>query len=308
MRQATEIPNADLPSEQAEDSDQRRAQSREQLEQAARSLLTSEGWERWIELRRHNGLARYSFRNQMLLSLQMALRNGTPSYVAGYRWWAEHGYQVRKGEKSLRILGPIRRKVEDEATGNKVTRVVGFRDVAVFDRSQVDAGPGAVELAPPLEPVTGDSHVAQLEPLLTFASSIGLEVSFVHLEGVKGFFDPRDSRIVLDAGESPNARLRTLLHELAHALVTARGEVEGEALPFSYAEEEVVVECAGHVAAGAAGLDTSGEAVCYLAYWSSEDQLDTVQRAAEQIDSIARRLENAMGLHHEPSRVPSASD
>jgi len=39
---------------------QRRAHDRERLEQAARELLSSDGWRRWIEIRARNGLARYS--------------------------------------------------------------------------------------------------------------------------------------------------------------------------------------------------------------------------------------------------------
>jgi hypothetical protein len=39
----------------------RRAQDRERLEQAARQLLTSEGWQRWVRVRARNGLARYCF-------------------------------------------------------------------------------------------------------------------------------------------------------------------------------------------------------------------------------------------------------
>ncbi len=39
---------------------ERRAQDRLRLEQAARELLSSEGWRRWIEVRARNGLARYS--------------------------------------------------------------------------------------------------------------------------------------------------------------------------------------------------------------------------------------------------------
>jgi hypothetical protein len=38
---------------------QRRAQDRERFEQAARQLLSSDGWRRWIEIRSRNGLARY---------------------------------------------------------------------------------------------------------------------------------------------------------------------------------------------------------------------------------------------------------
>jgi hypothetical protein len=38
----------------------RRQADRERLEQAARALLSSDGWQRWIRVRATNGLARYS--------------------------------------------------------------------------------------------------------------------------------------------------------------------------------------------------------------------------------------------------------
>jgi hypothetical protein len=40
--------------------DARRQADRERLEQAARALLTSDGWQRWIRVRATNGLSRYS--------------------------------------------------------------------------------------------------------------------------------------------------------------------------------------------------------------------------------------------------------
>ena len=40
--------------------DARRHADRDRLEQAARDLLTSEGWQRWIRVRATNGLARYT--------------------------------------------------------------------------------------------------------------------------------------------------------------------------------------------------------------------------------------------------------
>lgn len=40
--------------------DARRKADRERIEQAARALLTSEGWQRWIRVRATNGLSRYS--------------------------------------------------------------------------------------------------------------------------------------------------------------------------------------------------------------------------------------------------------
>src|SRR5919205_675397 len=40
--------------------DARRKADRERIEQAARELLTTEGWQRWIKVRASNGLSRYS--------------------------------------------------------------------------------------------------------------------------------------------------------------------------------------------------------------------------------------------------------
>jgi hypothetical protein len=40
--------------------DARRQADRGRIEQAARALLTSDGWQRWIRVRATNGLSRYS--------------------------------------------------------------------------------------------------------------------------------------------------------------------------------------------------------------------------------------------------------
>ena len=110
----------------------------------------------------------------------------------------------------------------------------------------------------------------------------------------RGFFDPKRKLIRIRPERDANARLRTLLHEGAHALVAAAAAEDGEdAVKLSYAEEECVVETAGHVAAAALGLDTSGEAVPYVAGWGESGALEAVERAAALVDRIARRLEDA---------------
>ena len=40
--------------------EQRRAEDRERPQAAARALLDSDGWARWVRVRATNGLARYS--------------------------------------------------------------------------------------------------------------------------------------------------------------------------------------------------------------------------------------------------------
>ena len=48
----------------------RRQTDRERIERAARALLTSDGWQRWIRVRATNGLSRYSLRNQWLVAIE----------------------------------------------------------------------------------------------------------------------------------------------------------------------------------------------------------------------------------------------
>ena len=82
-----------------------RKADRERIEQAARALLTADGWQRWIRVRARNGLSRYSLGNQMILAIEAYRRGVTPTYVAGFRAWLQLNRVPRKGE-GIRILAP----------------------------------------------------------------------------------------------------------------------------------------------------------------------------------------------------------
>ena len=47
-----------VPAVEHAERDARRKSERERIEEPARALLTSEGWQRWIKVRASNGLAR----------------------------------------------------------------------------------------------------------------------------------------------------------------------------------------------------------------------------------------------------------
>src|SRR3954463_1953550 len=87
--------------------DARRRADRERVEHAARELLSSDGWKRWIRVRATNGLARYSLRNQWLIALEGHRRGGPPSTVAGFRASRALNRCVRRGERAIRILAPV---------------------------------------------------------------------------------------------------------------------------------------------------------------------------------------------------------
>ena len=57
----------------------------------------------------------------------------------------------------------------------------------------------------------------------------------------------------------------------------------------TYAEEEVVVECVSYSVCSTLGLDTAGSSVPYMTSWSKGEE---IERYAELIDRLARRLED----------------
>lgn len=273
---------------------QRRARDRERLEQAARELLSSEGWRRWIEIRARNGLARYSLGNQLLIALQAP----DACFVAGFHAWKDLGRRVSKGERGIRILAPMPVRDRDAEGDSSSGREDGenvrtlFKSVAVFDVAQTEALPGRelVALEPPSEPITGESHVYLLAPLERLASELGYAVEPRRLDGAAdGWCDATAKRIVVNAALPGNARVRVLVHEIAHALGVGYAD-RGRAR----ARAEVIVDAVTYVVLGSVGLDVSGETVPYIAGWGEGGELDAVHNDAETIDRIAKRIETAL--------------
>ncbi len=90
--------------------EQRREQDRQRLHEAARQLLTSEGWQRWITIRA-KGRARPA------LLEQPAPRRALPpgrNARGRVKAWLLMGYCVRAGEKAIRIIAPMPIKPQDE--------------------------------------------------------------------------------------------------------------------------------------------------------------------------------------------------
>jgi hypothetical protein len=269
----------------------RREADRQRIAHAARALLSSDGWQRWVAVRARNGLSRYSFSNQLLI----ALTKPEATYVAGFKAWLDLGYCVRKGERAIRIFAPLKVKERDSDTGEETGKtIVRFRLVSVFDRSQVDPLPSgeAVALAPPMQPIGGESHAHLLEPLIGFARELGFTVSVETISGsVGGWCDPAAKRIAVDSAEPGNAQVRTLIHELAHALGVDYAHYGRE-------RAEVIVDTVTFIVASSVGLDIGGESIPYIVGWGEDGALDAVTEFAQTIDTLARRIENAL----EPQR------
>src|SRR3954469_988568 len=116
--------------------EQRRAQDRQRLKDAAEQLVNHDRWQRWLRVRARGGLARLSLNNQLLVTL--ACPGAT--FVAGFRAWLKLGYCPVKGSKAIRIMAPMPVRERDPQTGEKTEEArVLFKAVSVFDREQVAA-------------------------------------------------------------------------------------------------------------------------------------------------------------------------
>lgn len=273
---------------------QRRAHDRERLEQAARDLLSSEGWRRWVRVRARNGLARYSLNNQLLIALQAP----DAQFVAGFHAWKDLGRRVSKGQRGIRILAPIPlRAREDDPQPTAVGTPASddrprtlFKSVAVFDVSQTEplAGHDPVALEPEREPITGDSHAHLLGPLTALAAQLHFHVEHRALDrGADGWYDAKAKLIVVNRCLPANAQVRVLVHEIAHALGIGYAD-RGRA------RAEVMVDCVTYIVCGQLGLDTSGETIPYVAGWGEDGALDAIHADAQTIDDVARQIESAL--------------
>ncbi len=280
--------------------DRRRAAEREQMREAVEALQTSEGWQRWLRVRRH--FHSYSLRNQLLIAEQCP----EATRVAGFRRWLELGYAIRKGERGIRISAPCppsKKTIErwrNSGADPKEKPPTYFRLVAVFDASQVDPLPEfpgeRIPLEPPSEPITGDGLADRLPLLLGLAGSLGLVVSIEPIPGkASGFHEPAASRVAVEeVGPkfSANAQIGVLIHELAHALV--RIDRRDDDPKLDYASEEVVVESVAYSVCAALGLDSAGSSVPYVAGWAEGADGDPIEAYAELIDRLAKRIESAL--------------
>ncbi len=271
---------------------ERRRVDRERVEQAAQRLLSSDGWQRWVRVRATNGLARYSFHNQLLIALQRP----DATYVAGFRAFLALNRCVRKGEKAIRILAPMSVKAapesatEPQSSESSDSRRTVFRAVPVFDVSQTDPLPDKqpVELDPPVQPIEGDSHAGLLPTFVAFADEFGYGVGTRPLEGgADGWCDSKRKRIVVNAAISENAQVRVLIHEIAHALGIGYEE-------YGRRKAEVLVDTVTFIVCGSIGLDTSSSSVPYIAGWGEDGALEAIRSYAQRIDEVARRIEDGL--------------
>lgn len=261
-------------------------------EKVERALATlKEGVERITsgeEFRRYLAFSarfhRYSARNCLLILCQRP----DASRVAGYRRWQEMGRQVRRGEEAIRILAPVSRTVEDEATGEKARALVGFRVASVFDVSQTDGEP--MPEAPRPEDLDPDDPAGVASRvyggLRGLCEAEGVPVDLRDLApAYYGSYHHKERRIVLNRALPEVERATTLAHELAHHMLHRQDDAGATS---TKATRETEAEGVAFAVFSYFGFDTSRFSFAYVSRYAGEPEvltaaLDRIQKAAHRM-------------------------
>jgi antirestriction protein ArdC len=228
----------------------------------------------------------WSISNQMLTALH------GHADARGYRQWQEAGRQVRKGEKSFNILGPVyvKRKEKREDTGEEIedTILVGFKSIPVFGLRQTEGD----EL--PDVDQDAEDWLNSL-PLVDVARAWGLTVTSYNGREGAALGKYRHGQAIAVGVEN----LSTWAHELVHAADDKAGGLHTKGKGY----DEVVAELGGAVLLECLGLaQESDRGGCwqYLKHWApTKDPLTAcykiitrVCKAVDLIISTAEELES----------------
>jgi len=218
-------------------------------------------------------LYRYSFRNLLLIYSQRP----DATYVAGFNSWKKLGRWVKKGEKGIVIISPIRlAKKDSEQEGADETQTA-FKASYVFDVSQTE-GEDVAEFAT----VKGDpgAYTDSLKQLIQNCS-FTLEYS-KDLGSALGL--SKGKTIIIEEGLAPAVEFSVLVHEVAHALLHQNGD-RGEK---TKTVVETEAEAVAFVVSSAIGLDTNTAASDYIQLYNGDhetlkESLDAIHKASSII-------------------------
>lgn len=254
----------------------------DELSAGIAELTTSEKWTRYLDVQ--SKFYAYSPNNVMLIMLQ----NPYATRVAGYHAWQELGRQVLAKESALRILAPMKYKKEDAPEGETASEIRGFKLVPVFDICQTEGR----ELPDVVSRLEGPAPVGVFSSLTEFAQSLGFHVERPQsLEsGANGDTTHSLGRIRVAASNSEAQQVKTLAHEIGHALLHDPEIPVTKEL--SRGLKELEAESTAYVICTALGMDTGDYSLGYVAGWAGgapeairgiKDSMSRIQRAATAV-------------------------
>ena len=302
----------------AQSQEERLQELTDRLENGIKELYTSGRYAEYLAAM--SKFHHYSFGNVVLILLQCP----TATKVAGYnRWKKDFGRQVKKGEHGISILCPCpqtrwmqKQKTDSESglsifseDGNPVMEPVRitiprFKIGTVFDISQTEGRE--------LPSIVASELTGEVESFQTLYDCLA-ELSPVPITedevpgAAKGFFSSEEQRIVLRRGMPQLQIIKTLVHEIAHAMLHDKTKIPVEEQKVR-SQKEVEAESVAYVVCQYIDLDTSDYSFGYVAGWSKDKDLRELKNSLGIIQATAgemiSKIEAAFGRNPEPEQVP----
>ena len=218
---------------------------------------------------------RYSFSNQLLILAQKP--NAT--HVAGFRAWKQLGRYVRKGERGISIMVPLKNLKRDEVTDEEQAIVVGYSVGYVFDISQTDGEP-----LPNID-LSMENHGREfMTQCMMLAKKMGVTVMMRESMRADGL--STGGKVILRRDDNPSYMAATLLHELAHEKLHHGPEEE----LLSREQRELEAETVAYLVCDRFGIGIPAHK--YLATWhQSADIMDSLRRIADCTPELIDGLE-----------------
>lgn len=147
------------------------------------------------------GLHDYSINNILLGWFQYPQL----SMLAGYKKWQSLGRNVRRGEKAIKILAPLKKKIRDEESEEDKYILLGFKYVNVFDVLQTEGENLEFGHSDKAKGDISFEEIKKISPLPVVVKYSGTSNGSVNSE-----------RILIAPKDNEAAMAATLLHEIAH--------------------------------------------------------------------------------------------
>ncbi len=247
----------------------------EKLTEGIANLTSSEQWTRYLDFQ--SRFHRYSFGNVLLIAAQCH----EATQVAGFNAWRKLNRFVRKGEKAVWILAPMVYKKADAENGDDEKVIRGFKFVPVFDVAQTDGD----ELPSICNRLAGDDPDGRYATLLTVAASIGFAVEDHEFDGsTNGDCCHSEHRIRVESRNTPAQRVKTLVHEIAHAVLHEKFD--------SRALAELEAESTAYVVCQALGIDSGDYSFGYVTTWAGGggEAIAGIKASCERIQRSASTI------------------
>lgn len=223
------------------------------------------------------GFYQYSLLNQCIAAYEYYATTGRQAEMfATFKRWKEHGRFVKKGERAVHMIRPVRYTVEIENDDGEIEEEekLTFKPFCVFD-IQSTGGKALVDN----DLIKGKSVMSYEEIKAVVEKEFKVFSSPLEIE--RGATNGEWIRVSEKSNE--NYKISTIIHEVAHNKL---GHFERDV---EKPKEELEAECCAYIVTTLLGLDNRKSRL-YIANWNPDDAQEAVRERATLILKTAEEI------------------